>query len=65
VPKIKTNRSAAKRYRFTKSGKIKRGRAGGRHLMNGKSPQRRRRLRKSGLVSDSEIKPVKRLLPYG
>lgn len=64
MPKLKTNRSAAKRYRVTKSGKVKRGRAGGRHLMTGKSPQRRRRLRKAGLVSDSELKPIKQLLPY-
>lgn len=64
MPKLKTNRSAAKRYRVSKSGKVKRGRAGRRHLMTGKSSQRRRKLRKATLVSESEVKPLKHLLPY-
>ncbi|MBI5091291.1 MAG: 50S ribosomal protein L35 [Candidatus Hydrogenedentes bacterium] len=64
MPKLKTNRSAAKRFRVNKTGKVKRGRAGGRHLMTGKPSQRRRRLRKTTLVGASERATIKDLLPY-
>jgi large subunit ribosomal protein L35 len=60
--KMKTKRAAAKRFKVTGSGKIKRFKAYKGHLTAKKSPARKRRLRKSTLVSPSEEKNVKRLL---
>ncbi|MEI8345447.1 MAG: 50S ribosomal protein L35 [Candidatus Omnitrophota bacterium] len=62
--KLKTNKSVAKRFRVTKSGKFKMMRGGKRHLLEGKSPKRKRQLRKSGLVSPAMQKQIRRLLPY-
>jgi len=60
---MKTHRGAAKRFKKTGGGKIKRFRAFGSHLLQKKSPSRKRRLRKSSLVSTSDLKRVQRLLP--
>lgn len=65
MPKLKTNRSAAKRFRFTKSGKIKKRNAGRRHILGKKTRSRKRHLRKTGYVSASDAKKLRRLLPYG
>lgn len=65
MPKLKTRKSVAKRFRLTKSGKIKRGKAGRRHLLGGKTSKRKRQLSKSGLVSSVEADTIKRMLPYG
>jgi large subunit ribosomal protein L35 len=62
--KLKTNKSVAKRIRVTKSGKFKKGRAGRRHLLQGKSAKRRRHLRSQDLVSPTHEKHIRRLLPY-
>jgi large subunit ribosomal protein L35 len=62
--KLKTNKSVQKRFRVTKSGKFRKGRAGKRHLLEGKSTNRKRHLRDSDLVSGSMEKQLKRLLPY-
>ena len=64
MPKMKTNRAAAKRMSTTGSGKIRRGKAAHRHLLRGKSARRLRKLRKKGLVDGAMLKKVKRLLPY-
>lgn len=64
MPKIKTNRAAAKRFKRTKSGKYVSHKQGGRHLMNGKSPKVRRSLRRPTAVSSTELKRIKRMLPY-
>jgi large subunit ribosomal protein L35 len=64
MPKIKTNRGAAKRFRATKNGKFKRAKAYGKHLFTAKSPKRRRNLRQQGLVSDADWKAVRGMLPY-
>ena len=64
MPKMKTNRAAAKRLRVTGSGKVRRGRAGLRHLMRGKPASRRRRLRKSAIACDADARRVQQLLPY-
>ena len=64
MPKMKTNRAAAKRLRATGSGKLRRGRSGARHLMRGKSARRLRRLRKHSLVELADARRVRRLLPY-
>ena len=50
MPKLKTNKGAAKRLKLTKTGRIKRGSPGRRHMMKSKDAKRRRRLRKSKLV---------------
>jgi large subunit ribosomal protein L35 len=65
MPKQKTRRAAAKRFKITKSGKIKRGHAKTRHLLECKSPKKMRNLRQSGLVSKSDIPRVKAMLPGG
>ena len=64
MPKMKTHRGAAKRFKKTKSGKIKRFRAFHSHILGKKSPKRKRRLRSATLVSSSDMKRVKKLLPY-
>ncbi len=64
MPKLKTNKSASKRFRPTKNGKFKRSKAFGRHLLTSKSPKRRRNLRQAGEVSKADAKRVKALLPY-
>ena len=64
MPKMKTNRAAAKRFRRTKSGKFKRSKAFAKHLFTGKSAKRRRNLRKGTLISDGDLDRVKRMLPY-
>jgi large subunit ribosomal protein L35 len=65
MPKMKTNRAAAKRFRKTGTGRIKRGRSGLRHGMISKNRKRLRRLRKATKVNDHQEKRIKRLLPYG
>ena len=64
MPKMKSKRSAAKRFKATASGKIKRRRGWKSHLLEWKSPKRRRRLRKASLVSKEDARRIKRLLPY-
>lgn len=64
MPKMKTKRGAAKRFKATASGKIKRRKGWKSHLLEWKSPKRRRRLRKSTLVSKEDARRIKRLLPY-
>ena len=64
MPKMKTNRSAAKRFKKTGSGRIKRRMAFGRHMLNGKSSKRRRNFRSAELVSDEDAPRVKHMLPY-
>ncbi|MBK5096326.1 MAG: 50S ribosomal protein L35 [Gemmatimonadetes bacterium] len=65
MPKQKTNRSAAKRFSKTGSGKYKRNKAYHSHILTKKSPKRKRNLRKSTLVSKADLKRVKRLLGGG
>jgi len=64
MPKIKTCRSARKRLRKTGTGKIKRFKSYAGHLLSKKSPKRKRNLRKSTFVSPSDIKKVRKLVPY-
>ena len=65
MPKLKTRKSISKRFRLTKTGKIKRGRAGKGHLLGGKTAKRKMRLAKPDLVSDADAATIKRMLPYG
>ncbi|MDQ3556647.1 MAG: 50S ribosomal protein L35 [Gemmatimonadota bacterium] len=62
MPKMKTHRGAAKRFKKTASGKIKRGHAMHSHILTKKSPKRKRNLRQSTLVSSADEKRMKRLL---
>lgn len=64
MPKIKTNRGAAKRFSVTKSGKIKRTKAFMGHILTKKTTKRKRNLRKTGYVSGVEHKNIKKLIPY-
>mgnify|MGYP000910260491 CR=1 FL=1 len=64
MPKLKTNRSAAKRFTKTGSGKFKRSKSGSNHFTGKKAPKSIRNLRKSTLVSDSDKGRVGKMLPY-
>jgi large subunit ribosomal protein L35 len=60
--KLKTNRAAAKRFKVTASGKVKRGHSGKRHILTKKAAGRKRKLRHSALVSDADAANIKRML---
>lgn len=64
MPKMKTHRGAAKRFKKTATGKLKRSKAFTSHLTGKKSAKRIRQLRKSGIVTDSDEKRIRQLLPY-
>lgn len=64
MPKIKTHRGAAKRFKVTGTGKIVRNKAFKRHLLTGKPSKRTRALRKDTLVHDAQFDNIKKLLPY-
>ena len=64
MPKIKTKKSAAKRFKITGKGKIKRSRAFFSHLLTKKSRKRKRFLRKAGVVSRSDFSRIRPLIPY-
>lgn len=62
MPKMKSNRGAAKTFRATGSGKVKRSKAYKSHILTKKSTKRKRNLRKSTLISDADIRKVKIML---
>jgi large subunit ribosomal protein L35 len=62
MPKMKTHRGAAKRFKVTPNGKIRRRKAFVNHILEKKSSKRKRRLRNPALVSEQDEKRVKRLL---
>jgi large subunit ribosomal protein L35 len=64
MPKMKTRRGAAKRFKISGSGRVRRPKCGGQHGMIGKSRKRRRRLRDNGMVSKAFEYRIKLLLPY-
>ena len=59
---MKSRRGAAKRFKLTKSGKIRKSNANKNHLMNKKDSNRKRGLRKRGILGSAEVKRVKRML---
>jgi large subunit ribosomal protein L35 len=63
MPKMKTNRAAAKRLKRTGTGKLRRRRANKSHILTKKTTKRKRRLRKPTLVDRADEKRMKRLLP--
>ena len=65
MPKLKTHKGAAKRFRLTATGKIKRGHSHARHILTKKTNKRKRYLDVDVLVSESDQKRVERMLPYG
>lgn len=65
MPKIKTNRGAAKRFKTTGTGKISRKKAYHSHILTKKSTKRKRGLRQSTLVDGANISAIKKILPYG
>ncbi len=64
MPKMKTHKSSAKRFKLSSSGKILRSKAYKSHILTKKTAKRKRNLRKSTTVSSAEVKKVKVLLPY-
>ncbi len=64
MPKMKTRKSAAKRYKVTSSGKVKYKKQGTRHILTKKSSKRKRKLRHLDTLSEQETKKVRVLLPY-
>ncbi len=65
MPKMKTKRSAVKRFRSTGTGKIKCGRANKRHNLHHKAPRRRAGLRSNLILTRRDEKHLKKALPYG
>ncbi len=64
MPKLKSNRSAAKRFARTGTGKFKRAQGYANHILTKKSPKRKRQLRKGLLVHAADTASVRRMLPY-
>jgi large subunit ribosomal protein L35 len=65
MPKLKTHKGAAKRFRLTASGKVKRGHSHARHILTKKTAKRKRVLDIDVLVSESDEGRIERMLPYG
>jgi len=66
MPKLKTKKGVAKRFKLSKKGKVRYAFCGKSHLASSKNPKRLRRLRKDATLEDGKsIKYVKRMLPYG
>jgi large subunit ribosomal protein L35 len=64
MPKLKTKRGAAKRFQTTKSGGIKRHKAGASHILASKTRKRKRRLRRPDSVNVADQKNIRKLIPY-
>lgn len=63
MPKLKTNRGAAKRFKATAKG-FKRGQSHKRHILTKKSAKRKRQLRSGEMVAEQDVKSVKQMMPY-
>ncbi len=64
MPKVKTNRAAAKRFKKTASGKVKFKHGYARHILAKKSAKRKRQMRKAQFASGADFRKLKYLLPY-
>lgn len=64
MPKIKTNRAAAKRFKKTGTGKLKRNKAYKSHILTKKSTKRKRNLRQSAITDSTNAQNMKKILPY-
>jgi large subunit ribosomal protein L35 len=66
MPKMKTKKSAAKRYTLTGTGKVKYKKMNLRHILTKRSPKRKRQLREAGIMDEASAKRIrKQMLPYG
>jgi len=64
MPKIRTNRAAAKRFKITGTGKIVRAKAFKSHILTKKAPKRKRALRQDTVVHAINVRAIKRMMPY-
>ena len=64
MPKVKTSRAAAKRFKTTATGKLKRNKAYKSHILTKKSTKRKRNLRKATMTDSTNVKNMKKILPY-
>lgn len=64
MPKLKTKRAAAKRFKVTGTGKLKRNKAYKRHILAKKSTKRKRNLRKAAIMDETNSKVMKKIMPY-
>ena len=64
MPKIKTNRAAAKRFKVTGTGKLKRNKAYKSHILTKKSTKRKRNLGQATITDATNVKNMKKVLPY-
>ncbi len=64
MPKMKTRKAAAKRYKVTGTGKVRYKKQGLRHILTKKSTKRKKNLRHTGILSEAEVQKVKVMLPY-
>lgn len=64
MPKLKTHKGAAKRFKKTATGKVKRGHSHLRHILTSKSHKRKKKLGHAVLVSDADAPKIKRMIPY-
>ena len=64
MPKMKTSRAAAKRFKLTGTGKLKRNKAYKRHILTKKSTKTKRNLRTAAMIDQSNVKQMKKILPY-
>ena len=64
MPKIKTNRSAAKRFKVTGTGKLKRKKAYKRHILTKKSTKTKRNLRQAAITDPTNVSNMKKIMPY-
>ena len=64
MPKMKTRRAAAKRFKVTGTGKLKRNKAHKRHILTKKTTKTKRNLRKPAMTDQTNVKNMKKILPY-
>ena len=64
MPKMKTNKSAAKRFKVTGTGKLKRNKAYKSHILTKKTNKNKRNLRKPAITDATNVKTMKKILPY-
>lgn len=64
MPKLKTHRGAAKRFKLTGTGRVKRKKAFHSHILTSKTAKRKRNLRKSTILDERDAPGIKRLIPY-
>ena len=64
MPKMKTKKAAAKRFKLTGTGKLKRSKAYKRHILTKKTTKTKRNLRQPALVDATNVKNMKKILPY-